>query len=55
MRHVISVAVLCMGLVSFMGLIINFNSPPRPVSCTIELAYTDHSAIYMGTGVVYDY
>lgn len=55
MRYVITVAVLCMGLVSFMGLIINFNSAPRPVACTIEVRHTDHVAIYRGTGVYYDY
>jgi hypothetical protein len=55
MRDVIAVAVLCMGLVSFMGLIINFNSAPRPVSCTIDVKHTDHVATYVGTGAVYDY
>jgi hypothetical protein len=54
MRHVIAVAVLCMGLVSFMGLIINFNSAPRPVACTIDVKHTDHIATYVGTGEVYD-
>lgn len=54
MRYVIAVAVLCMGLVSFMGLIINFNSAPRPVACTIDVPYTDHIATYVGTGVYYD-
>lgn len=55
MREVITVAVLCMGLVSFMGLIINFNSAPRPVACTFDIKYTDHIATYTGTGVYYDY
>lgn len=54
MRWVLAVAVLCMGLVSFMGLIINFNSPPRPVSCTIDVQHTDHVATYVGTGAVYE-
>jgi hypothetical protein len=55
MRYVIAVAVLCMGLVSFMGAIINFNSAPRPVTCTIDVKHTDHIATYVGTGVSYDY
>jgi hypothetical protein len=54
MRHVIAVAVLCMGLVSFMGVIINFNSEPRPVACSVDVRHTDHVATYMGTGVVYE-
>lgn len=54
MRYVITVAVLCMGLVSFMGLIINFNNPPRSVSCTIDVQHTDHIATYVGNGSVYD-
>jgi hypothetical protein len=52
---VIAVAVLCMGLVSFMGLIINFNSPPRSVACTIDVPYTDHVATYVGVGESYEY
>jgi hypothetical protein len=54
MRHVIAVAVLCMGLVSFMGVIINFNSAPRPVACSVDVRHTDHVATYVGTGVVYE-
>jgi hypothetical protein len=54
MKSVIAVAVLCMGLVSFMGVIINFNSPARPVACTIDVKHTDHIATYVGTGVVYE-
>lgn len=55
MRYVIAVAVLCMGLVSFMGLLINYNSPPRAVACTFDVKHTDHIATYTGTGVYYDY
>lgn len=54
MKQVIAVAVLCMGLVSLMGLIINFNSLPRPVTCTFDVKHTDHVATYVGTGVYYD-
>ena len=54
MRYVIAVAVLSMGLVSLMGVIINYNAPPKYVACKIELQYTDHVATYVGIGQVYE-
>lgn len=54
MRDVIIVAVLGMSLVSFMGVIINYNAPPKYVACTIDVKHTDHIATYVGIGQVYN-
>ena len=54
LKYAVVPQVVCMSLLSLMGAIITYNSPPRVVSCTIELQYTDHSAIYAGKGDIHD-